>query len=132
VLTVLFLTIFLYKFTIIDEERMIGNVKAINKFIENTEKDVSFMIVPNSYEIYREKLPTGAPLINQQVEINKIYQGTEGSNNIDLLKVMSLNKEDYIYYKTDLFQIVVQSVIIFDFSLCYSLNYLLIHSFRSL
>ncbi|MEG1254292.1 DHHW family protein [Clostridium sp.] len=89
------------KLTIIDEERMVGNVKAVNKFMENTEKDVSFMIVPNSYEIYREKLPTGAPLINQQVEINKIYESTESSNNIDLLKVMSSNKEDYIYYKTD-------------------------------
>jgi len=89
------------KFTKIDEERMIGNVKGVNKFIENTDKDVSFMIVPNSYEIYREKLPTGSPLINQQIEINKIYEDTEGSNDIDLLKVMSSNKEDYIYYKTD-------------------------------
>ncbi|MEG0306684.1 MAG: DHHW family protein [Clostridium sp.] len=89
------------KLTSFDEERRIGNMESVNKFINNLDEKVSFMIIPNSYEVYRDKLPIGAPLINQEVEINKIYNGSKGSNNIDLLKVMNSNREEYIYYKTD-------------------------------
>lgn len=46
------------------------------------------MIIPNSYEIYREKLPIGASLINQSTMINKVYVESKGSNNFDNILIL--------------------------------------------
>lgn len=89
------------KFTSLDENRLRVNEEAINTFLKNTNENVSLMIVPNSYEIYEEKLPKGAPLVNQEEIINKLYDRTINSNNINLFDIMSSNKDKYIYYKTD-------------------------------
>ena len=89
------------KFTYIDENRLKVNAEAINNFTESIDEDVSLMVVPNSYEIYSEKLPKGAPLINQEEIINELYENSIKSNNINLFHTMKSNKDKYIYYKTD-------------------------------
>lgn len=89
------------KFTYLDENRLKVNIEAINIFSQNVDQKVSLMIVPNSYEIYNEKLPNGAPVINQEKIINEVYEKSKDINNIDLLGIMKSNKDKYIYYKTD-------------------------------
>lgn len=89
------------KFTELDKDRLKLNTEAINIFAENINQDVSLMIVPNSYEIYSEKLPIGVPLVRQKEIINEIYINSTNTNNIDLYDVMESNKDKYIYYKTD-------------------------------
>ena len=92
------------KFQSIDEERLSTNINALNYFIKNAETegcDVSVMIVPSSYEVYKEKLPVGAPLINQQKEIQNIYYSIDGGRKLDILSLFNENKNKQLYYKTD-------------------------------
>lgn len=92
------------KFDVLDEKRLSNNINALNIFMKNakaTGSDVSVMIVPSSYEVYKEKLPDGAPLINQQEEIQKIYNELESGRTIDILNSLKSNKDQELYYKTD-------------------------------
>ena len=89
------------KFDSFNEERLKNNVEAINKFSEKYIDKVSLMIVPNSYEIYREDLPKGSQQVNQVEMINKIYSNLIYSNNINVLDEFINKKSEYIYYNTD-------------------------------
>lgn len=89
------------KFDSLDEEKFKNNINAIKKFADNYYDKVSLMIIPSSYEIYKENLPIGSPIILQEELINKIYNFSTFSNNIDVMKELLDNKNNYIYYKTD-------------------------------
>lgn len=89
------------KFDTIDKERLENNINAVNLFAEKNQNKVSLMIVPNSYEIYKESLPTGAPQVKQQNIIDEIYSFEKFTNNIDITSKMFRNKDKYIYYNTD-------------------------------
>lgn len=88
------------KFDTIEKEKQEKNIEAINIFKEKISANLITMIVPNSYEIYRENLYKGLNMVNQRVETEKIYDKLE-SNNINLFNVFDNNKDKYIYYKTD-------------------------------
>lgn len=89
------------KFDSLNKERLKNNVEVINNFAEKYQDKVSLMIIPNSYEIYKESLPIGSPIIMQKETINKIYDFLKFTNNIDVMKELLENKDSYIYYKTD-------------------------------
>lgn len=89
------------KFDSLDKEKLKKNVEAINIFSQRYYDKVSLMIVPNSYEIYKENLPKNSPIIMQEEIINQIYDFLKFSNNVDLMKELIGNKNKYIYYKTD-------------------------------
>ena len=92
------------KFDTLDRERVVTNTKALNVFIKNAEdlgSDISVMIVPSSYEVYKEMLPEGAPLINQEEEIKLIYEELDSGRNLDILKIFQENNDKELYYKTD-------------------------------
>ena len=62
------------KFDSLNEKRLINNVEVINNFAEKYYDKVSLMIIPNSYEIYKENLPMGSPIISAgRNNIDKIY-----------------------------------------------------------
>ena len=89
------------KFTELDKRRVTINIDSINKLIENSKTPVSILIAPNSYEVYKEKLPLGAPVINQKDELEKIYIGINGENKINLTEKFIEKSEESLYYKTD-------------------------------
>ncbi|WP_040193111.1 DHHW family protein [Clostridium culturomicium] len=92
------------KFDALDTDRVITNINALNIFIKNAEElgsDVSVMIVPSSYEVYKEMLPEEAPLINQEEEIKFIYNELDGGRKLNIVKLFQENKENQLYYKTD-------------------------------
>ena len=89
------------KFDSLDKEKLKKNVEAINIFSQRYYDKVSLMIVPNSYEIYKENLPKNSPIIMQEEIINQIYDFLKFSNNVDLMEELIVNKNKYIYYKTD-------------------------------
>lgn len=84
-----------------DKERFKNNIDSINKFIDIYEGRVTTMIVPNSYTIYKEYVPWGIDLLNQEKLIEEVYKGNSKDRNIDLISLFKKNKEKYIYYKTD-------------------------------
>ena len=89
------------KFDSLNEERLKNNIEAINNFSQNYYDKVSLMIIPNSYEIYKENLPMNSPIIMQREIINEIYNFLQFTNNLDVMKDLIDNKNKYIYYKTD-------------------------------
>ncbi|MEN8077923.1 DHHW family protein [Clostridioides difficile] len=89
------------KFDTLNEERLKNNIEAINIFSEKYYDKVSLMIIPNSYEIYKESLPLGSPQVMQEKIIDEIYSYLKYTNNINIMKDLLVNKENYIYYKTD-------------------------------
>lgn len=84
-------------YTLIDK-----SIEAINKFSEDNNLPVYFMLVPTSAEIYREQLPESAPNVNQKEFINYVYGGlAKNISTIDVYSAMQSEKFDYIYYRTD-------------------------------
>lgn len=85
----------------IDENRINENIKAIDILSKNVDIRINFLLVPNSSEIYKEDMPYGSYVINQEEGINKIYNFLKYTNNIDILDTLKENKNKYIYYNTD-------------------------------
>lgn len=90
------------KFNAVDLERLSSNTLALKEFFSKYGEKTRVMIIPNSYEVYKEYLPKGAPSINQENYIDKIYSDlSDKKGTVDILETMKKNKEQYIYYKTD-------------------------------
>ncbi|CAI3685892.1 Conserved hypothetical protein [Clostridium neonatale] len=90
------------KLTSMDKKRVDSNINSINIFVENSDFKVSIMIVPNSYTIYKEKLPLFAPVLNGKEEISNIYSRLKGTHNINLFESMNNKKDnELLYYKND-------------------------------
>ncbi|WP_195263130.1 DHHW family protein [Clostridium sp. 1001275B_160808_H3] len=93
------------KYQKIDEKSLTKNIEFLLSFINKTPKDkVNFMIIPSSYTIYKDYLPYGVELVDQETYIKDIYNYLNNYNNINIISIMDSlkeNKDKYIYYKTD-------------------------------
>lgn len=78
------------------------SIDAVNKFAEENDVPVFFMLVPTSAEIYGDELPENAPNVNQRELINYAYGGLgKKVTTLDVYPTMLSNKHKYIYYRTD-------------------------------
>lgn len=93
------------KLTTVDEEKATKNITNILNFLSSYKGNKSFMIVPNSYEVYKDLLPKNINLVNQKKYINQIYTSTNNYDKeistIDILPTLVDNNDKYLYYKTD-------------------------------
>lgn len=78
------------------------SISGIKQFALDNGITPYIMLVPTQAEIYKDQLPDNAPNPDQQEFISNVYQQLEGSAvPIDVYSVLSANKNDYIYYRTD-------------------------------
>lgn len=85
-----------------DEKVTDKSVDAIKLFAAENDVSPYIMLVPTQAEIYKDELPANAPNPDQQEFISDIYARLEGSAvPIDVYSVLSANRNDYIYYRTD-------------------------------
>lgn len=89
------------KFDKVDSYRVKKNTEAVKGFTKKIDIPASVILAPNSYEVYKKKLPKGIELINQNKAINEIYNELNYSNNIYLLEEYKNIDEEYLYYRTD-------------------------------
>lgn len=89
------------KYFKLDDYRKNYNIKSLINFKQNYAGNVSLMIIPNSYEIYNDKLIGFPKNINQKFEIEKIYSNFKNINCLNILEEFQNHKNEYIYYKTD-------------------------------
>ncbi|GAA0824485.1 DHHW family protein [Clostridium tertium] len=93
------------KYEKVDEENLAKNIDSVLGFIKKIpNNNVNFMIIPSSYTIYKDYLPYGINLVDQELYINNIYNYLYNYNNtktISLIDIFKENKDKYIYYKTD-------------------------------
>lgn len=93
------------KYEKVDEENLAKNIDSVLGFIKKIPNNkVNFMIIPSSYTIYKDYLPYGINLVDQELYINNIYNYLSNYNNtktISLIDIFKENNDKYIYYKTD-------------------------------
>ena len=78
------------------------SIDGIKKFSEDNNITPYIMLVPTQAEIYRDTLPPNAPNPDQQEFIENVYSSLEGyAAPIDVYSVLSANRNEYIYYRTD-------------------------------
>lgn len=69
---------------------------------DNSDKAVYFMLAPTSGDIYYEEMPKNAPMLDEKSFIEDIYgRLPETVTPIDVYSTLSVNKDKYIYYRTD-------------------------------
>lgn len=84
------------------EEETNEKIEALNRFSDKFKNVYKYiMIVPNSYEVIKDKLPKNAPVIDQITYINKIRDNVNGYTWVDSYNDLEKNKDKNIYYKTD-------------------------------
>lgn len=79
------------------------NCKYLEEFVGNYKKntDICVMLVPNTSEILKKKLPKYAYNFNETRYINDIYKEIGEDNTVDVNQMLKAHKDEYLYYKTD-------------------------------
>lgn len=91
------------KFVKDDDNDIKKKMTAINAFFQGLDNvNKYFMLVPNSIEILKEKLPLDAPVQSELSYMNEIKNDLDKDVKfIDVYNELASKKEEYIYYKTD-------------------------------
>lgn len=83
-------------------EQLMENIRAVNGFASVHEADrVSVIIVPTAGLVLEDKLPQNAPMFDQNIALDMLQNNLRGCSYIDLRKVLSENRDQYLYFKTD-------------------------------
>lgn len=78
-----------------------STLKSMNNLTNKIDIPIYFALVPNAIYINSDKLPDNVEVDNQEEIIDKIYENTQNTINIDTVDILKENKENYIYFKTD-------------------------------
>lgn len=91
------------KYRSTNEERLAKNVDFIKKYIETSQSDVLFSIVPSSYMKNLDKVPYGLENLDQDKYIKRINEDIENIKNKNGVKTQTYDMKDLMidYYKTD-------------------------------
>lgn len=91
-------------FTVDDatQKQLNKNVQAVADFAANYPGRVTFLLAPSASVIYEDKLPAGAPMIDENAMLDEIFAKIgESASVLDLRQTFTENKEEYLYFKTD-------------------------------
>ena len=78
-------------------DRDMGYVDAL---AGNVDVPVYFGLIPSAAEVWKERLPEGAPTADEKAIIDNLYFST-GAATIDLYGALSAHRDEDIYYRTD-------------------------------
>lgn len=91
-------------FTVDDatQKQLNKNVQAVADFAANYPGRVTFLLAPSASVIYEDKLPAGAPMIDENAMLDEIFAKIgESASVLDLRQTFTENQEEYLYFKTD-------------------------------
>ena len=83
-----------------DEDRLAANIRAVNKFSESADVPVYLTILPTAEEIWRDRLPKGAPGLDEAALIARIEAETDAAF-IDTLSALRDHADEPLFYRTD-------------------------------
>ena len=72
----------------------------LDTLVGNMSVPVYFGLIPSAAEIWRDRLPAGAPTADEKAIIDQLYFST-GASTIDLYGALSAHSGEDIYYRTD-------------------------------
>lgn len=85
-----------------NESTYLANAKAVEQFAQRHSGKVSFLLSPSASVVYKDNLPIGVPLADENSYLDEIFSITQSSaQNIDLRQVFDQHKDEYIFYRTD-------------------------------
>lgn len=77
----------------------------VSSFLQMYDQPITFSLVPNSYAILEDEVPTGFPGADQQAYTQQIYRTLSEADDqleiVDFSDTLSQHKDEYIYYRTD-------------------------------
>ena len=77
----------------------------VSSFLQMYDQPITFSLVPNSYAILEDEVPTGFPGADQQAYTQQIYRTLSEMDDqleiVDFSDALSQHKDEYIYYRTD-------------------------------
>ncbi len=80
------------------------NEDIVYSFIEKTDRRIYFGIIPNSFEIQRDRLPRGVPNVSEKAAIDDFCRRLSTLKNcevVDIYDALSQSRGEQIYYHTD-------------------------------
>jgi len=72
----------------------------LDTLVGNMSAPVYFGLIPSAAEIWRDRLPTGAPTADERAVIDQLYFST-GASTIDMYGALEAHSEEDLYYRTD-------------------------------
>lgn len=83
-----------------DMAQLEQNMEYVDRLVSNLDIPVHFGLIPSSAEIWKNRLPEGAPTADEKAIIDRLY-GKTRAEVIDLHSVLSQHAGEDIYYRTD-------------------------------
>ena len=84
------------------QKQLSKNLDAVTNFASRHPGKVTFLLAPSASVIYPEKLPVGAPMVDENAMLDDIFSQVSSSADVlDLRDVFTREKDEYLYYKTD-------------------------------
>jgi hypothetical protein len=83
-----------------DPEILTKNIETMNDFLAQTDAKVLFGLIPSAADIWRDRLPAGAPSADEAAWIEEI-SGRMTAPAIDLHDTLQRHSAEDIYYRTD-------------------------------
>ncbi len=85
-----------------DEATLRNNMGYLLDFLEEYQGHVTVGIIPNSYQMLRDKIPVSFPGVDQEPYIREVYDAVKDkADHLELSAVMAEHAGEYIYYRTD-------------------------------
>ena len=83
-----------------DPEILTKNIETMNDFLAQTDEKVLFGLIPSAADIWRGRLPAGAPTADETHWIQEICGRVEAPT-VDLHTALACCSDEEIYYRTD-------------------------------
>ncbi len=86
-----------------EERTLPRNIAAVTSLASRYPGKVYTMVVPSAATIYPERVPVGAPLLDETVYLKQIQTAVEeaGGTFVSVAQTLSDYRDEYIYYRTD-------------------------------
>ena len=88
------------RFDEIDEAQLSSNLRAVDRFVGQTEAEVYLMLIPTAAEIWRDRLPAGAPSVDQAAALESVPGRTQAAI-ADAYSALRNHADEPVYYRTD-------------------------------
>ena len=83
-----------------DADRLAANLSAVNRFAENSAVPVYFTLIPSAAEVWRDRLPAGAPRYDERALLESLSAEMKAFY-IDTLSTLEEHSGEALYYRTD-------------------------------
>ena len=83
-----------------DPDKLKKDMGYVDALVGNVSVPVYFGLIPSAAEIWRDRLPAGAPTADEKAIIDQLYFST-GASTIDLHSALTAHSGEDIYYRTD-------------------------------